>query len=118
MIQHITRCVLRHVAHLEFKSQMTVKKPLVMNQPQVGKLIRELWLETGLTQEQLAVELSVTCSSINLCENGRSKPSPAMQKTRGNAVADGRALPDRAETRKRDYRIFIALSLFLNPVDI
>lgn len=60
---------------------MTIKKSLVMNQPQIGKLIRELRLETGLTQEQFAAELGVTCSSINRWENGRSKPLPlAMQK--------------------------------------
>lgn len=52
-----------------------------MNQPQIGKLIRELRLETGLTQEQFAAELGVTYSSVNRWENGRSKPSPlAMQK--------------------------------------
>lgn len=55
---------------------MSVKRPLVMNQPQVGKLIRELRLETGLTQEQFAAELGVTCSSVNRWENGRSKPLP------------------------------------------
>ncbi len=60
---------------------MTVKRPLVMNQPQIGKLIRELRLLMGLTQEQFAAELGVTYSSINRWENGRSKPSPlAMQK--------------------------------------
>lgn len=52
-----------------------------MNQPQIGKLIRELRLEIGLTQEQFAAELGVTYSSVNRWENGRSKPSPlAMQK--------------------------------------
>ncbi len=55
---------------------MTIKRPLVMNQPQIGQLIRELRLETGLTQEQFATELGVTCSSINRWENGRSKPLP------------------------------------------
>jgi len=60
---------------------MTVKRPLVMNQPQIGKFIRELRLLMGLTQEQFAAELGVTYSSINRWENGRSKPSPlAMQK--------------------------------------
>lgn len=60
---------------------MTVKRPLARNQPQIGQLIRELRLETGLTQEQFAAELGVTYSSMNRWENGRSKPSPlAMQK--------------------------------------
>ncbi|BAY88979.1 MULTISPECIES: helix-turn-helix domain-containing protein [unclassified Tolypothrix] len=39
---------------------MTAKKPLVINQPEVGKLIRELRILTGLTQEQFAASLGVT----------------------------------------------------------
>jgi transcriptional regulator with XRE-family HTH domain len=63
---------------------MRVKKPLVMNQPQVGKLIRELRLLTGLTQEQFAAQLGVTHSSISRWERGCSKPSPlALQKVEG-----------------------------------
>jgi putative transcriptional regulator len=60
---------------------MIIKKPFVTNQPEVGKLIRELRLALGLTQEQLAAALGVTYSTINRWENGRSKPSPlAMEK--------------------------------------
>lgn len=60
---------------------MVVNKPLMVNQPQIGKLIRELRLETGLTQEQFASTLGVTCSTMNRWENGRSNPSPlAMRK--------------------------------------
>jgi putative transcriptional regulator len=60
---------------------MTIKRPLVINQPEVGKLIREHRLVLGLTQEQLAAALGVTYSTINRWENGRSKPSPlAMEK--------------------------------------
>ena len=60
---------------------MIVNKPLIVNQPQVGRLIRELRLETGLTQEQLALHLGVTCSSANRWENTMVTPSPlAMQK--------------------------------------
>lgn len=55
-----------------------------MNQPQIGKLLRELRLENGLTQEQFAAELGVTYSSMNRWENGHTKPSPlAMQKIEG-----------------------------------
>ncbi len=55
-----------------------------MNQPQIGKLIRELRLETGLTQEQFAAQLGVTYSSISRWERGCSKPSPlALQKVEG-----------------------------------
>ena len=63
---------------------MPIKRPLVINQPQIGKLIREIRLETRLTQEQFAAEFGVTYSSMNRWENGRSKPSPlAMQKIAG-----------------------------------
>lgn len=54
---------------------MTTKKLLVIKQPEVGKLIRELRLLTGLTQEQFAATLGVTYPTINRWENGRSKPS-------------------------------------------
>ncbi len=60
---------------------MIIERPLVINQPQIGKLIRELRLGTGLTQDKFAVKLGVTCPTINRWENGRTKPSPlAMQK--------------------------------------
>lgn len=60
---------------------MTVKKPLLMSQPQIGNLIREIRLATNLTQEQFASQLGVICTTINRWENGRSKPSPlAIQK--------------------------------------
>ncbi len=60
---------------------MTVKKPLLISQPQIGNLIREIRLATNLTQEQFASQLGVICTTINRWENGRSKPSPlAIQK--------------------------------------
>ncbi len=60
---------------------MAVNKLLLINQPQIGNLIREIRLEAGLTQEQFASQLGVTCSTINRWERGRSKPSPlALQK--------------------------------------
>jgi transcriptional regulator with XRE-family HTH domain len=55
---------------------MTIKKPLAINQPEVGRIIHDLRLLAGLTQEQLATSLGVTHSTINRWENGRSKPSP------------------------------------------
>lgn len=63
---------------------MTIKKPLAINQPEVGQIIRDLRLLAGLTQEQFAVALGVTYGTINRWENGRSKPSPlAMGKIEG-----------------------------------
>ncbi len=60
---------------------MVVNKPLLISQPQIGNLIRGIRLETGLTQEQFASQLGVTCSTMNRWERGRSKPSPlAIQK--------------------------------------
>ncbi|MEH2324505.1 MAG: helix-turn-helix transcriptional regulator [Nostoc sp.] len=55
---------------------MTIKKPLAINQPEVGQIIRDLRLLAGLTQEQFAATLGVTYTTINRWENGRSKPSP------------------------------------------
>lgn len=54
---------------------MSVKKTLAVNQSQIGNLIRELRLGLGLTQEEFAAELGVTCSSVNRWENQRGKPS-------------------------------------------
>ena len=60
---------------------MQIPRPLSIKQPQVSKLIRELRLETKLTQEQFAAHLGLTYSSINCWENGHRQPSPlAMQK--------------------------------------
>ncbi|MBE9037201.1 helix-turn-helix domain-containing protein [aff. Roholtiella sp. LEGE 12411] len=49
---------------------MTIKKPLIINQPEVGKLIRELRICTALTQEQFAATLGVTYPTANRWENG------------------------------------------------
>ena len=60
---------------------MIVTKPLIIKQPQAGKLIREMRSHLGLTQEQLALHLGVTSSSANRWENTMVTPSPlAMQK--------------------------------------
>ncbi|MBD2616572.1 helix-turn-helix transcriptional regulator [Nostoc punctiforme FACHB-252] len=60
---------------------MAIKKPLAIKQPEIGKIIRDLRLVAGLTQEQFAATLGVTFSTINRWENGHSKPSPlAMDK--------------------------------------
>jgi DNA-binding transcriptional regulator YiaG len=60
---------------------MTIKKPLAINQPEVGQIIHDLRLAFGLTQEQFAATVGVTYTTINRWENGRSKPSPlAMEK--------------------------------------
>lgn len=55
---------------------MSSKQSLVFKQPEIGKLIRELRLLCGLTQEQFAAFLVVACPTINRWENGRSNSSP------------------------------------------
>ncbi len=60
---------------------MAIKTPLVTNQPEIGKLIRELRLETGLTQEKFGAALGVTYPTVSRWENGLATPSPlALQK--------------------------------------
>ena len=59
---------------------LKIKKPLAINQPEVGNLIRELRLSIGLTQEQFAAELGVTYSTVNRWENGHTKPLPMAMK--------------------------------------
>ncbi len=57
-----------------------INQMLKVKQPEVGGLIRELRLHTGLTQEQFAASLGVTYGTINRWENGRYKPSPIAMK--------------------------------------
>lgn len=60
---------------------MFITKPLSIRQPEASKLIREMRAHVGLTQEQLALHLGVTYSTLNRWENQRGKPSPmAIQK--------------------------------------
>jgi len=59
---------------------MAPKKPLAINQPEIGKLIRELRIELGLTQEQFAAELGVVYPTVNRWENGHAQPSPMAMK--------------------------------------
>jgi len=51
-----------------------------MNQPEIGKLIRELRLETGLTQEKFAAALGIAYPTISRWENNRTQPSPMALK--------------------------------------
>lgn len=44
--------------------------------PKLSRLVRELRLCTGLTQEKFAAKLGVTFPTINRWENGRAAPSP------------------------------------------
>lgn len=53
---------------------------MVIDQLEASKLIRELRLLTGLTQEQFAAQLGVTYPTINRWENGRVTPSPLALK--------------------------------------
>ena len=57
-------------------SHMAIKTPLVTNQPEIGKLIRELRIETGLTQEKFGAVLGVTYPTVSRWENGLAIPSP------------------------------------------
>ncbi len=55
---------------------MAIKTPLVTDQPEIGKLIRELRIEIGLTQEEFGAALGFTYPTISRWENGWAKPSP------------------------------------------
>lgn len=55
---------------------MSIKTLLTIEQPEISRLIRELRLLTGLTQEQFAAALEITFPTVNRWENGRNKPSP------------------------------------------
>jgi transcriptional regulator with XRE-family HTH domain len=60
---------------------MIITRPLSIKQPEASNLIREMRAHIGLTQEQLALHLGVTYSTMNRWENRRGNPSPlAIQK--------------------------------------
>jgi DNA-binding transcriptional regulator YiaG len=48
---------------------------LVLTQPKCGKLIRDIRLNLGLSQEEFASLIGVTFSTVNRWENGHAKPS-------------------------------------------
>ncbi len=54
---------------------MVENQIIVYKQPQIGKVIKDLRAEMGLTQEELAAELGVVCPTVNRWENGRAQPS-------------------------------------------
>jgi len=59
-----------------------------MNDASVPEQIRDLRLRLGLTQEQFAAKVGVTCSTVNRWENGKSKPSPMAMKLMEGLGAD------------------------------
>ncbi|MEW6498639.1 MAG: helix-turn-helix transcriptional regulator [Cyanobacteriota bacterium] len=59
---------------------MRRKEPALTQQPEIGKLIRELRQLLELTQEQFAAELGVVYPTVNRWENGHSTPSPMAMK--------------------------------------
>ncbi|MDK2407795.1 helix-turn-helix transcriptional regulator [Aphanizomenon sp. PH219] len=48
-----------------------LKRPLLVKKTEIGELIREFRLLTGLTQEQFAAYLGVTYGTVNRWENER-----------------------------------------------
>jgi putative transcriptional regulator len=79
---------------------MSSKQSFVLKQPEIGKLIRELRLHSGLTQEQFAAFLGVTCPTINRWENGRFNPSPLAVEKINQIIRD---LGEQEQDLKRKY---------------
>lgn len=44
-----------------------------------GQIVKQVRKDLGLSQEQLARELSISFSTVNRWENGKSKPSQMAQ---------------------------------------
>lgn len=59
---------------------MKTKRVKKLKQPCVGRLIRELRLLLGLTQEEMATILGVSFSTVSRWERGRANPSPIASK--------------------------------------
>lgn len=70
---------------------MNFDKLLLMKQPQIGILIREIRLEMVLTQKEFAATLGVTFPTVNRWENGHSSPSPLALEKISNLLAQSSA---------------------------
>jgi putative transcriptional regulator len=57
------------------QDQEMSKTALVLRQPEISHLVRELRQLMGLTQVQFAAELGVAYETINRWENGHMQPS-------------------------------------------
>ncbi len=51
-----------------------------MKDEDVPRVVKELRTSMGLTQEQFAVEVGVTFSTVNRWEAGKAKPSPLARR--------------------------------------
>ena len=71
-----------------------LKKTVVLEQPKVSRLIRELRQLTGLTQEQFAMVLGVTYTTVNRWENAHMQPSPLALKQIQSMLRELSATPD------------------------
>ncbi len=47
-----------------------------MDQQDTSKMVKEVRVALGLTQEQFAAKIGVTVSTVNRWENDKGKPSP------------------------------------------
>jgi putative transcriptional regulator len=54
---------------------MSIKKRIIIEQPEMGLLIQEIRQSMGLTQEEFAVIIGVTFPTVNRWENGHTRPS-------------------------------------------
>jgi transcriptional regulator with XRE-family HTH domain len=54
---------------------MSISKKIIIEQPKIGRLIQDIRLLMGLTQEEFALILGVTFPTVNRWENGHTKPS-------------------------------------------
>ena len=65
-----------------------VSKLKLLQQPEIGILIKKLRKQLNLTQEEFAVELGVVVSTVNRWEKGHAKPSPIVLKAIENMLAN------------------------------
>ena len=63
-----------------------VGKLKLLQQPEIGILIKKLREQLNLTQEEFAAELGVVFSTVNRWEKGHAKPSPIALKAIENKL--------------------------------
>jgi putative transcriptional regulator len=74
---------------------MAISKAFVINQPEIGDLVRDLRRVLGLSQEKFATKLGVTFATINRWENNRATPSPIALKLIENLLKELDSSPDK-----------------------
>lgn len=85
-----------------------------MNQDKIGKLIRELRVKNGFTQQELADKLGVTYQAVSKWENGKNIPDISLLKDISNLFnIDINYLLDGRDVKKKNNYYWLIIPVVL-----